>query len=271
MLPGTGSHFHGGASSSVPAFRGEVEQGGEDVVPAHPVDGGVVDLGVDRDLAALEPVDQVQLPQRPPAVERPGVQPGRLLGELLVVTRGGQRQLADVELDVEIGVLDPVRLVDPERHLDQSPPERRQQVQAGLHHFGEVLEGERFRRRGRVEDADAADVPVDRRGLHGQEGRVESGELLHVVCLPRGDPAHANRRRASSASVVRAKLPRSAVGASVRRSELRGAGVRRRAAPPARRPSGAGPRPPSASSGSGSTSSTSSTGPSGSGYRRVEA
>ena len=68
-------------------------------------------LRVDRLAPARQAVDQVQLPQRPAAVERPGVQPGGLVGELAVVAGLGQGQLADVELDVEVGVLDPVRLV----------------------------------------------------------------------------------------------------------------------------------------------------------------
>ena len=85
----------------------------------------MVDLRVDRDAPAVQTVDQVELPQGPVTVELPSVQAGRLLGQLPVVAGRGQRELADVELDVEVGVLDPVRLVEPERHGDQPAAERR--------------------------------------------------------------------------------------------------------------------------------------------------
>ena len=44
------------------------------------------------------------------------------------VPGGGDRVVADVEVDVEVGVLDPVRQVEAERHLDEAPPERGQLV-----------------------------------------------------------------------------------------------------------------------------------------------
>ena len=115
------------------------------------------------------------------------MQPRGLLGQLPVVTGRRQGELADVELDVEVRVLDPVGLVEPERDLDQPAAERRDQVQPGLDEPGQPVERERLGSGRRVEDADAADVAVDRRRLHREEGRVEAGELLHGRCLP-GSP-----------------------------------------------------------------------------------
>jgi hypothetical protein len=46
------------------------------------------------------------LPQRTAAVERACGQPGNLLGELLLVSGRGQRDLADVVLDVELVIVD---------------------------------------------------------------------------------------------------------------------------------------------------------------------
>ncbi len=110
---GLPSPCHGGAGGSVgPALGRQVQHRGEDVVARHPVDRRVVHLAVDRLAAALQPVDEVELPQRAAPVERAGVQPGGLLGELPVVARLGQGELADVVLDVEVRVLDPVRLVE---------------------------------------------------------------------------------------------------------------------------------------------------------------
>ena len=67
-------------------------------------------------LPSVEAVDQVQLPQRPRAVERAREDPRHLLGDLLVGRRRRDRQLAHVVLEVEVRIVDPVRVVEPERH-----------------------------------------------------------------------------------------------------------------------------------------------------------
>ena len=92
-------------------------------------------------------MDQVDLPQRAAPVEVAGVQPGRLLGELLVVTWRGEGQLPDVIFDVEVGVLDPVRLIEAERHVDEPATERRDQVQPRLDQVGQAGKRQRRRRR----------------------------------------------------------------------------------------------------------------------------
>ena len=107
-----------------------VEQHAEDLVARHAVDDRVVDLGQQRHAAALQAVDQVELPQRAGAVQRPGEDPRDGLGQLAVVAGRRHRRVADVEVQVEVRVLDPVRVVEPERDLDQPPAERRQQVDA---------------------------------------------------------------------------------------------------------------------------------------------
>jgi hypothetical protein len=83
----------------------------------------VVDLRQQGDAVAVEAADDVQLPQRTGAVERAGDDPGDLVGELAVRARGGQRELADVEVQVEVLVLDPVGMVDAERDLGELPRE----------------------------------------------------------------------------------------------------------------------------------------------------
>ena len=70
--------------------------------------------------AALQAVDEVGLPERAAAVQRPRVQAGCLDRQLPIIPWGGQREFADMKLDVEIGVLDPVRLIQPKRHLHQA-------------------------------------------------------------------------------------------------------------------------------------------------------
>ena len=45
---------------------------------------------------------------------------------------GGERVVADVEVEVEVRVLDPERVVETERHLAQAPTQRLEEVQAAL-------------------------------------------------------------------------------------------------------------------------------------------
>ncbi len=95
--------------------RGQVEQDRQQFGAGCAVDRRVMDLGVDRGPAPGEAGDQVDLPQRPAAVQRAGVQPGHLLGELGVGPWPRQRDLPDVVLDVEVRIIDPVRLIQAER------------------------------------------------------------------------------------------------------------------------------------------------------------
>ena len=207
------------------ALGARVEQHAEDLVARHAVDHRVVQLGQHRHAAALEPLDQVQLPQRPRAVQRAREDPRDGLGQPAVVARRRHRALADVEVEVEGRVLDPVRQVDPERHLDQPPAERRQHVQPLGHHAADVADLERAARRGRrVVDGEAADVPVRARGLHPQELRVEARQLAHTSVLPdRSTVRTCSTSRSSRWSRVRRSASRRPACASTtcRRSRAR--------------------------------------------------
>ena len=76
-------------------------------------------------LDVVETLDDVELPQRAVEVERPRVQPGRLDAQLAPVARLRQRDVPDVELEVEVGVVHPVRMVEIERHPGELLPVRR--------------------------------------------------------------------------------------------------------------------------------------------------
>jgi hypothetical protein len=89
----------------------------------------VVKLRQQSDIAVAETMNQIQLPKRVRAVERTLEDPRDLLRELRVRGRRRQRQLPHVVLEIELGVVDPVRIVQPERHLLQTPTKRRQQRQ----------------------------------------------------------------------------------------------------------------------------------------------
>ncbi len=182
-------------------LRALIEQHGEDLGARHAVDRRVVDLGHQRHVPALEPVDEVDLPERVGAVQRAREDAGDRLGD--AVRRAGRRHgaLADVEVDVEVGVLDPVRVIEVERDADQLPAERRQQVQPLAHQAADVLDRDlAARRRGGVVDREPRHVAVGPRRLHGQELRVQARQLVHALlvssrCLPRrGFPARGPSR-----------------------------------------------------------------------------
>ena len=110
----------------------EVEQRGDDRDAGDAVDQRVVDLRDERLVAVLEAFDDVRLPQRLAAVERPARDVGRERRELARSARRGQRGAAHVVVEVEVGILDPRRHVRAERHLDEAAPERRHEVEARL-------------------------------------------------------------------------------------------------------------------------------------------
>ena len=114
------------AGGDLAALGREVEQQRHDLGAAEPVDHGVVDLRQHADEPGLVALDHVQLPQRPRAVERPRHDPRHLVGELLVGARRRERHLAHVVAEVDLGLLDPVRVVEPERHLGEPPAQRRE-------------------------------------------------------------------------------------------------------------------------------------------------
>ena len=139
----------------------------------------MVDLRELCRVAALEPLDHVELPQRTAAVEGARDEARALLAQLPRVARRRQPDVAHVEVEVEVRILDPVGMIEAQLHLHQAPPIRRQQVQPVLDQLLDVVEADGSRRGGRVEDGEAGDVPVGGGRLHVEEARIEPGELLH--------------------------------------------------------------------------------------------
>jgi len=111
------------------------------------------------------------------------VDPRHLLAELLTAPRGRQGQLAQVELDVEVRVVGPVRAAEAERNLDEPLAHHRHQVQPLLVDRPDGVEPPPLGGGGQVDDHQAADVAHGRGRLDVEELRVERGELSHVVSL----------------------------------------------------------------------------------------
>ncbi len=137
------------------------------------IDAGVVDLGhhgkasLWQPLDVVEPLDDGELPERFGEVERPGMQPRNLDAELSPVTGLRQPDVTHVILEVEVAILDPVRVIQIERHVDQLLAKRSRQVQAALEVGEDVLEAQLAPLdRALVVNHDATDV-------HGRLGGFE--------------------------------------------------------------------------------------------------
>ena len=110
---------------------GQVVDPADDVPHRVPVDRGVVQLGEDRVAACghaidiVETLDHIHLPQRVAHVQRAGVQTCDGDAQLAPVGRFGQADVAHVELEVEMLVLDPVGVIEIKRHTHQAASEDR--------------------------------------------------------------------------------------------------------------------------------------------------
>ena len=127
-----------------------------------------------------ESLDDIGLPQRAGAVHRAADDAGHLLGELIGGAGRGEADVADVEVEIEVGVVHPVRTIEAERHLDQLATERLEVADERVEAFAHHLEGTEVRT-GPLVHTQAADVAIGVGRLHHQEADVHTGELLHRV------------------------------------------------------------------------------------------
>ena len=100
----------------------------------------------------------------------------------------GHRGPSHVVVDVEPGVVDPHRVAEAERHLDQPAPEHRGGGDAAGDPLLHPLERVAPRDRRRVEDQGHGHVHVEARGLEVEEAGVESAESFHRLSLRRRPP-----------------------------------------------------------------------------------
>ena len=96
--------------------------------PAAPSMVAWCEFGQDGEAVLAQPLDHVDLPQRVATIQGPADEAGDQLDQLVVRTGRGERRLAEVELEVEVGVFDTEGMVEPQGHLDQPPSQR---IQSG--------------------------------------------------------------------------------------------------------------------------------------------
>ena len=177
-----------GGRRGLASLRFEVEQHAHDLRSGHAVHDRVVDLREHRDRSAIEPVNQVQLPEGAGPVQRTADDPRHLLGQLGVGAGRRQGQLAHVEVEIEVRVVEPVGVVEPEGHLHQPPPERRQQRQPFRDQVLDVGQLEPPARRGGwIQDRQPRHVARLPGRLEREELGVEAGQLAHATILPGAD------------------------------------------------------------------------------------
>ena len=166
---------------------GDVEQDLAEAGAGDAVDDRVVHLGQRRDAAALDALDEPELPERSGAVELVGHQPADQLVELLAATRRGHTDPAQVEVDVELVVLDEPGPVQAERTADDPPPQLRHLRQPLDDQLAHPVEAE-VRGLGGVADSNGSDVHVPARRLGVPERRVDARQPLHATRLPENRP-----------------------------------------------------------------------------------
>ena len=150
------------------------------------VDAGVMHLGIEPDLVVLHALEDIELPERPGAVEELGMHPADDALQRGAVIRRRQAAAEDVTVDVELVVLDPGRMIDVERRLFQTRFEDRRDVQPRGDHRLEVLEEVAVVVLRQAEDRHAADMHRHLRRFQIQKRRVHRRQFLGVrhIFLP---------------------------------------------------------------------------------------
>jgi hypothetical protein len=146
----------------------------------------VVELDVEREAAfgdvadVLQPLDDIDFPQRLGAVQWTRMDAGDLDHQLSPVAGGGQGNMADVVLDIDFAIFQPVGTVDAERRHDQTPTENLDRIGAATEKVENLLEAHGSARRGGlVIDSQPGNMHVLVAMLQLEEEIVHSGEWLH--------------------------------------------------------------------------------------------
>jgi hypothetical protein len=124
--------LHRGGGRKHVTGRVAIEHEREQLGPGGAVDRGVVDLREDAEPVVWQALEDVGLPERPAPIEGAPDDPGDDLGDLVVTSGRWHPTVADVEVEVEVGIVDPVGVVQAERHLAQPAPQRLEEMEPAL-------------------------------------------------------------------------------------------------------------------------------------------
>ena len=163
------------------ALRAQVENRLAERHAGLPVDAGVMHLGVEGDLTALQPVDDEELPQRSAAIEQRGMHARHILLQLAVGTRPGQRDVAHVVVDVHVVVVHPHRVREVERHQGELAREDVGQMDPAGHEGLGIFVEIALVALGQVQHVERTHVHWHFRGFHVQERGVEAAQMVHLL------------------------------------------------------------------------------------------
>jgi hypothetical protein len=140
----------------------------------------------DHDLATAQALDDGYLPERPAMIERAREDPHHLGAQLGRIAGRFQENPADVLAEIEVGVVDPDRVVEVEGHERDLLPIPRHQVEA----IGDrILDANCAMAAGKVgawlEDVDGADVERRVGALRVEEPGIARAEWLEEGCQVR--------------------------------------------------------------------------------------
>ena len=145
------------------------------------------------DVAAFKALDDPDLPQRPVAIQRVGVDLLDERAELLHPAGCGTDDAAHVRVEIELGVLDPDRVMQAQRRRQVPQTEDGKQVDALLEHAARLRPRPAVGVRRRVEHADLERVVVGAALIELQHQRIDPLSLL-VTFGPPPAPAGAVSR-----------------------------------------------------------------------------
>jgi hypothetical protein len=135
----------------------------------------VVDLRHQGPAIVLDALDHPHLPQRLGPVEPLGHDPADEPAQLVLAARRRQRGVADVVLEVEVGIVDPHRPPQRQRHGGDLLPVAGHQRQPPADRSAEVVVG-RWRP---LEDPHRPDVHVVDVVLDVEERRIQRAQPIH--------------------------------------------------------------------------------------------
>ncbi|MCY1183241.1 hypothetical protein D9M73_238470 [compost metagenome] len=128
----------------------------------------------------------MHFPWRPGQVQRVGLDARHRVAQLPPVARRGQDGMAQMEVDIEKRVLDPVRIAEPERRANDPLAEHRRGIQPTPDMPDDVAEAGAFAMHGRrLVDGDQGAVRRRMRTVDVEEQGVLAGELAVHAALAR--------------------------------------------------------------------------------------
>ena len=154
----------------------EVEEDGCYVNSGDAVDEAVVGLGDEREAVPLHAIDQPDLPDRLAAVKALREDPRGERSQLILAARGREGGMADVVVEVQVGIVDPDGATLSEGDEAQLLPEARHQVKPRGDVVAELLVGGRRA----LEQGRRGDVHVGGAVLQVEEGGVQPAEPVPV-------------------------------------------------------------------------------------------